>query len=242
VKRKGQRVKERILTIDDDRDFIIQTLRWLQKSGYEAVTAYNGPSGLRSLFTDRPDLVLLDVSLPDIDGWEVCRRIRDMSDTPVIMLTTNGRKEDVLRGFQLGADDFISKPPNFLELIARVGAVLRRSRSTKRGESSGIFCHPEIEIDWRIHQVRVRGQLVKLSPTEFKLLACLVENRGWLVTQEDLLRKVWGPNYIGDKGLVKLYIRYLRQKIEEDPGQPKLILTERGIGYRFFTEATEPVG
>lgn len=234
-------VKEKILVIDDDTGFLTQTHDWLQNAGYEVITAENGTAGLRRLFTGRPDLVLLDLSLPEMDGWEVCHRIRDMSDVPIIMLTNNGQKSDILKGFSLGADDLVNKPPDFPELIARMGAVLRRSTSIKRDDKPSTFHHPEMEVDWRSHEVYIRGKLVKLSPIEFKLLTCLIENRGWLVTHEELLRKVWGPDYISDKSFVKLYIRYLRQKIEKDPSRPQLILTERGIGYRFSTQIKEPV-
>ncbi len=234
-------VKEKVLVIDDDTSFLTQAQVWLQNAGFEVVTAENGTAGLRRLFTGRPDILLLDVSLPEMDGWEVCRRIRDMSDIPVILMDFDGHKNDVLKGFSLGADDFISKPPDFPELIARMGAVLRRSTSIKNEDKPSTFHHPEMEVDWRSHQVFIRGQQVKLSPTEFKLLTCLIENRGWLVTHEELLRKVWGPDYISDKSFVKLYIRYLRQKIEKDPSRPQLILTERGIGYRFSTQVKEPV-
>jgi two-component system, OmpR family, KDP operon response regulator KdpE len=235
-------LKERILAIDDDIGFLTQTHRWLQKSGYEVVTSKSGASSLRRLFTDRPDLVLLDTNLSEINSWEVCRIIREMSNTPIIMLTANSQKADILKGFSLGADDFVNKPPDFPELIARVRAVLRRYKANRPEEKLTVFHHPEIEVDWRIHQVLVRGQSIKLSPTEFKLLTCLIENRGWLVTHEELLRKVWGPDYVDEKGFVKLYVRYLRQKIEKNPGRPQLILTERGIGYRFATEVKGPVG
>jgi DNA-binding response OmpR family regulator len=234
-------VKEKILVIDDEVSFLNKSREWLQNAGYEVITAENGTSGLRRLYTGRPDLVLLDLSLLGMDGWEVCHRIRDMSDIPIIMLAINGQKSDILKGFSLGADDYVNKPPDFPELIARVGAVLRRSTFIKREDKPSTFHHPEIEVDWRSHQVFIRGQLVKLSPTEFKLLTCLIENRGWLVTHEELLRKVWGPDYTSDKSFVKLYVRYLRQKIEKDPGHPQLILTERGIGYRFSTQVKEPV-
>jgi two-component system, OmpR family, KDP operon response regulator KdpE len=235
-------VKEKVLVIDDDTAFLNQSQDWLQNAGYEVATAENGTAGLRRLFTGRPDILLLDVSLPEMDGWEVCRRIRDMSDIPVILMASNGYKTDILKGFSLGADDFITKPPDFPELIARMGAVLRRSISIKKEDKPSTFHHPEMEIDWRSHQVFIRGQQVKLSPTEFKLLTCLIENRGWLVTHEELLRKVWGPDYVSDKSFVKLYVRYLRQKIEKDPSRPQLIMTERGIGYRFSTQVKEPIG
>ncbi len=236
-----QEKKEKILIIDDDYDFLNQANEWLQNAGYEVLRAENAMIGLRRLFSSHPDLVLLDLCLPEIDGWEVCRRIRDMSDIPVILLTATVQKSDILKGFSLGADDFISKPPDFPELVARVGAILRRCTPVKREEKLGIFHHPDLEVDWRSHQVFIRGEPVKLSPTEFKLLSCLVENRGWLVTHEELLRKVWGPDYLSDKNFIKLYIRYLRQKIEKDPSRPQLILTERGIGYRFATQTKEPV-
>lgn len=236
-----QTVKEKILIIDDENDFLNQAHDRLQNAGYEIILAENGIAGLRKMFVNRPDLVLLDLSLPEMDGWEVCRRIRDMSDVPVIMLSFNLRKPDILKGFSLGADDFISKPPDFPELIARIGAVLRRSSSIKRDEKPSIFQHPDLQVDWRSHQVEIRGKPVKLSPTEFKLLTCLIENRGWLVSHEELLRKVWGPDYISDRSFVKLYIRYLRQKIERDPSRPQLILTERGVGYRFVTSTREAV-
>jgi two-component system, OmpR family, KDP operon response regulator KdpE len=234
-------VKEKILIIEDDAAFMDQARQWLQDAGYDLVTADNSTSGLRRLYSSQPDLVLLDLSLPVMDGWEVCKRIREISDIPIIMLNSCWQKSDILKGFSLGADDFVAKPPDHAELIARLGAVLRRSTSMKRDDRPAIFHHPEIEVDWRSHQVYIRGQLVKLSPTEFKLLTCLIEARGWLVTHEELLRKVWGPDYISDRSFVKLYIRYLRQKIEKDPSKPQLIVTERGIGYRFSTQIKEAV-
>ena len=226
-------VQEKILIIDDDTELLNLTQLWLTNAGYEAVTAEDGETGLRRVFSSRPDLVLLDVNMGQMDGWEVCRRIRDISDIPVIMVTVNKQKSDLLKGFTSGADDYITKPFDYPELIARVGAVLRRSNAAVFQEKPQTYNDGQLEIDWRSHQVYVRGQLVKLSPTEFKLLACLIENRGWIVTHEELLRKAWGVNYIGDKSFVKLYIRYLRQKIEKDPGRPELIVTERGIGYRY---------
>ncbi len=230
-------VKEIVLVIDSDVNFLTQTGEQLQSAGYDAITAENGTAGLRQLFLNRPDLVLLNVRLPELDGWEVCTRIRDMSDTPIIIMTENVQKQDVLKGFSLGADDFINKPPDFTVLIARIGAVLRRYSSARRQDKPSTFHHPDLEVDWRSHQVFIHGKLIKFSPIEFKLLSCLIENRGWLVTHEELLKKVWGPDYISDRGFVKLYIWYLRQKIEKDPGRPQLILTERGIGYRFSTQS-----
>ena len=227
-------MREKILLVDDDVEFAELARMWLQKAGYEVLTAEDGKAGLRRVFSSRPNLVLLDANMPEMDGFEVCHRIRIMSDIPVIMVTVNGRTSDLLRGFDLGADDYMTKPVDFSELVARVAAILRRcSSEMEEEETTESFHDGELEIDWRSRQVYVRGKTVKLSPTEFNLLSCLIKNRGWIVTHEQLLQKVWGPNYVGDKSFVKLYIRYLRQKIEENPHSPQLILTERGVGYRF---------
>jgi two-component system KDP operon response regulator KdpE len=226
-------MRERILLIEDDIEFINLTRTWLHNAGYEVFTAGDGVEGMRRVFSSRPDIVVLDANIPKMDGWEVCRRIRDMSDIPVLMVTVNGQKSDKLKGFNLGADDYLAKPVDFHELIARIQAILRRTRSTSRDNRSATFNNGDIEIDWGSRQVWVRGQRVKLSPTEFKIMSCLIKSRGWIVTHEQLLEKAWGPNYVGDKSFVKLYIRYLRQKIEKDPHKPQIIMTERGVGYYF---------
>jgi two-component system KDP operon response regulator KdpE len=229
-------MREKILVVEDDPEFLNLTQTWLQNAGYEVLTAGDGAEGMRRVYSGRPNLVLLDANMPKMDGWEVCRRIRDMSDIPVMMVTVNDQKDNRLRGFGNGADDYITKPVDFLELIARVQAVLRRANSGTQDDVPDTFDNGEIEIDWRSRQVWTRGKRIKLSPTEFKILACLIKNRGWIVTHEQLLEKAWGINYIGDKSFVKLYIRYLRQKIEADPHKPKFILTERGVGYYFATQ------
>jgi two-component system KDP operon response regulator KdpE len=234
-------MRETILVIDDTLEFLELARTWLQSAGYEVITAEDGATGLRRMYNNRPQLVLLDVNMPAIDGWEVCRRIRVMSDVPVIMVTINGQKTDLLKGFQLGVDDYIVKPVDFKELVARVRAVLRRVDPAAKEEGPSTLHDGEIEVDWKSHQVYVRGEPVKLSPTEFKLLSCLIKNRGWIVPHSQLLEKAWGPNYVGDKSFVKLYIRYLRQKIERDPANPELILTERGVGYRFSVQSKQAV-
>ena len=232
-------LKERVLAVDDDADFLGLTQTWLENAGYDVLTAHDGVEGLRRVFSSRPDLVLLDASMPGMDGYEVCRRIRDMSDIPVIMMTVDSGSTDLLRAFGYGADDYITKPVDFTEVMARVTAVLRRVRKTVQEGEETVFCGGDLEIDWRSHQVCARGERVKLSPTEFKLLACLVQNRGWIVPHEQLLQKAWGINYVGDKSFVKLYVRYLRLKLEKDPRKPEMILTERGIGYRFAAGAKD---
>jgi len=226
-------MREKILVVDDDPEFLDLSQTWLKNAGYDVLTAEDGVEGMRRVFSSRPQLVLLDANMPKMDGWEVCRRIRDMSDIPVLMVTVNGQKDDRLKGFNNGADDYITKPVEFPELVARVQAVLRRASLSTHEDVPDTFDNGEIEIDWRSRQVWVRKERVKLSPTEFKILACLIKNRGWIVTHEQLLEKAWGPNYIGDKSFVKLYIRYLRQKIEENPHNPRFIMTERGVGYYF---------
>ncbi len=235
-------MREKVLLIEDDAEFCSLTKTWLTNAGYDVLTAEDGVEGMRRLFSSRPNLVLLDANIPKMDGWEVCRRIRDMSDIPVLMVTVNNQKADRLRGFDLGADDYITKPVDFHELIARMQAVLRRINSTIQEDGPSTFSNGEIEIEWRSHQVTVRGQRVKLSPIEFRILVTLVKNRGWIVTHEQLLEKAWGPNYVGDKSFVKLYISYLRQKIEENPHNPRFILTERGVGYYFATNHDEEPG
>ncbi len=228
-------MKEKILVIDDDPELLGLAQNWLQNAGYEALIAEDGIEGLRQVYSARPHLVLLDIRMARMDGWEVCRRIREMCDMPIIMVSVNGEKADLLRAFNLGVDDYVTKPFHFPELIARVQAVLRRSSASWPQDNNSTFHNEEIDIDWRSRQVWVRGQRVAVSPTEFRLLSCLIENRGWIVTHDELLRKVWGPNYFGERSYVKLYIRYLRQKIERDPSNPEWILTERGVGYRFST-------
>lgn len=234
------RVKGKILQIDDDLEFSKLTKMWLQNAGYEVSSAADGAEGLRRVFSNRPNLVLLDAVIPKMDGWEVCRRIREMCEIPVVMVTVRGQKDDRLKGFVLGADDYITKPVDFPELIARVQAVLKRASQDSEDNEQSSFHDGEIEIEWRGRQVWIRGKQVKFSPLEFRILACLIKNRGWIVTHEQILEKAWGPNYIGDKSFVKLYVRYLRKKIEADPHNPKLIMTERGVGYYFAIHRDEP--
>jgi DNA-binding response OmpR family regulator len=233
----GDVSKGKILVIDDDTEFLDLTKTWLENAGYEVMTAEDGIVGLRCVYSSRPKVVLLDVNMPETSGLEVCRRIREMSDIAIIMVTINRQKDDVLRGFGAGADDYVTKPVDFPVLLARVGAVLHRCQYLVEDSDPGVFHQGEITVDWRSRQVYVGQQPVKLSPTEFRVLSCLINNRGWVVTHEQLLNKAWGPNYIGDRSFVKLYIRYLRQKLEKDPQHPKLIVTERGIGYRFLAES-----
>lgn len=228
-------MNDRVLIIDDDPELLGLAETWLREAGYETFLARDGIEGLQRVYSSRPNLVLVDIRMPHMDGWEFCYRLREMCDIPIIILSVNGQKADVLRGFTLRIDDYITKPFHFPELLARVEAVLRRSGRSQEHDDNNSFHNEEIDIDWPSRQLWVRGQRVALSPTEFRLLSCLVENRGWVVTHEQLLRKVWGPNYFGDRSYIKLYVRYLRKKIEKDSSRPEWILTERGVGYRFRT-------
>ena len=180
-----------------------------------------------------PDLILLDVMMPDLDGFEVLRVIREISAVPVIMLTAKGEEEDRVRGLELGADDYITKPFSPRELVSRVKAVLRRV-DTASGATHGLIeVDDRLKIDFDRREVWVAGELVQLRPTEYRLLYHLVQNAGWVITHDQILTKVWGYEYRDEPHYVRLYINYLRKKLEEDPSNPKYILTERGVGYRF---------
>jgi two-component system KDP operon response regulator KdpE len=224
-----------ILVIDDDQDVTTMLKTHLERRHHRVVVASSGREGLQKAYQARPDLILLDVMMPGMDGWEVCRRIRELSNVPVIMLTARTMKGDVVKGLEMGADDYLTKPFSSTELEARIQAVLRRSNArAKVGNTRGAFYsngHLTIDFDRRI--VKVRGEPVDLTPTEFRLLTCLVRNEGRVLPHRYLLTEVWGPEYADEVDYVKLYIRYLRLKLEEDPSNPAYIQTEWGVGYRF---------
>jgi DNA-binding response OmpR family regulator len=180
-----------------------------------------------------PDLVLLDVMLPDLDGFEVLKLIREVNLVPVIMLTAKGEEEDKVKGLELGADDYITKPFSPRELVSRVRAVLRRVEATGAGASERITIDDRLVLDFGRHEVWVEGKLVNLRPTEYRLLYHLVQNAGWVLTYDQILTKVWGYEYRDEPHYVRLYVNYLRQKLEKDAANPVYILTERGVGYRF---------
>jgi two-component system KDP operon response regulator KdpE len=225
-------MNETILIIDDDKTLIDLLGQALGKAGYEIVSATNGIDGLQILYKHKVDLVILDVMMPRMDGWETCSRIRDLSDVPVIMLTAKDEEADALKGFQCGVDDYVTKPFSFAELTARVKAILQRARKTVAEPQRKVYVFDELVVDADNSQVMVRGNPVSLTPTEFQLLLTLAENAGRILSHEQLLSQVWGPEYVGEPGYVKRYIWYLRQKIEEDPSAPEYIITERGFGYK----------
>jgi two-component system KDP operon response regulator KdpE len=223
-----------ILVVDDEprmRRFIHMNL---DLEGYRVIEAENGYEAVNRVREDLPDLVLLDVMMPEMDGFEALRIIRQTSNVPVIMLTVKGEEEDRVQGLELGADDYVTKPFSPRELASRIKAVLRRSEMPAPVEQSVIKVDERLKIDFNRRQVIVDGQEVKLRPTEYRLLYHLVNNAGWTLPHETLLAKVWGHEYRDETHYLRLYITYLRQKIEQDPANPKYILTERGLGYRFI--------
>jgi len=226
-------MQAKILLIDDDTALLKLLGQYLEQAGYEVSCAANGRQGLQTLYNERPDLVILDVMMPRLDGWTVCERIRDLSDVPIIMLTAKGEEIDKLRGFRLGVDDYITKPFSFAELTARVDAILNRVQRSTGHRDARVYHCGELTIDFESHTVLRGEEVVSLTPTEFRLLRCLAQNAGRVLSPERLLREVWGPQYIDETGYIRRYIWYLRQKIEPDPGHPEYILTEREFGYRF---------
>ena len=224
-------MREKILVIDDDRTLLGLLRPSLEKAGYRFIGVTNGMDGLQSVYKDRPDLVILDVMMPRMDGWETCTRIREISQVPIIMLTAKDGEADKVKGFQYGVDDYVTKPFSFAELTARVGAVLHRVRRSRPEEAPKVYLFDDLLVDVENSRVTVRGEPVKLTPIEFQLLVCLAENAGRILTHEQLLARVWGDEYV-DTGYVKRYIWYLRRKIERDPSNPEYIITERGFGYR----------
>ncbi len=227
-------LKNRTILVVDDEERIARFIRLnLEHDGFHVIEAYRGMTAIQALRDSLPDLVLLDVMLPDLDGFEVLRMIREVSTVPVIMLTAKGEEDDRVRGLELGADDYVTKPFSPRELVSRVRAVLRRTDQSGSGAPELINVDDRLKIDFSRREVWVDGEQVKLRPTEYRLLYHLVQNAGWVMTYDQLLSKVWGYEYRDEPHYVRLYINYLRQKLEKDPANPKYILTERGVGYRF---------
>ena len=225
--------KNRILVVDDERGLVRIIRLNLEQDGFEVYEANNGAQAMDRLRAVIPDLVLLDVMMPDLDGFTVLRMIREVGNTPVIMLTAKGEEGDKVKGLELGADDYVTKPFSPKELTSRIRAVLRRGNFAGDSEEGLVEVDERLKIDFGRHQVFIDGQEVKLRPTEYRLLNHLVKNAGWVLTHDQILQKVWGYEYDNEPHYVRLYINYLRNKLEKDPSNPKYILTERGIGYRF---------
>jgi two-component system KDP operon response regulator KdpE len=225
--------KNRILVVDDEKGLVKLIRLNLEHDGFEVFEANNGTQAMDRLRAVLPDLVLLDVMMPDMDGFQVLRMIREVGTTPVIMLTAKGEENDKVRGLELGADDYVTKPFSPRELTSRIRAVLRRGSFSDQTDTGKISVDDRLQIDFDRHEVWVDGALVQLRPTEYRLLYHLVKNAGWVLTHDQILSKVWGYEYEDEPHYVRLYVNYLRKKIEKDPANPRYILTERGVGYRF---------
>lgn len=223
----------RILVVDDEERMVRFIRLNLEHDGFRVSEAYRGTQAIDRLRSTLPDLVLLDVMLPDMDGFEVLKMIREVSNVPVIMLTAKGEEDDRVRGLELGADDYVTKPFSPRELVSRVRAVLRRTEAASGTTHGLIEVDDRLKLDFDRHEVWVDGKLVNLRPTEYRLLYHLVQNAGWVISHDQLLANVWGYEYRDEPHYVRLYINYLRKKLEKDPANPQYILTERGVGYRF---------
>jgi len=229
-------MSKKVLIIDDEPAFLNLVEQVLSHKGYQVLKANRGREGLRFIFDQRPDLVLLDIVMPDMDGWQLCGRIREISDVPIIMITGQQKSEDdVARGLDYGADEYLIKPIGTKELVARVGAVLRRAElpSTQDTNKGITYSDGFLSIDITERKIMVNGKRIKLTPREFRLFTLLVENAGRILTHKQLLERVWGWEYTDDVDYVRIYILHLRQKIEPDSSHPRYILTEPGVGYYF---------
>jgi two-component system KDP operon response regulator KdpE len=222
-----------ILIVDDEPRMVQFITMNLELEGFRVVSASNGYEALEKVAKELPDFIILDIMMPNMDGFETLKEIRQVSSVPVIFLSVKGEEFDRVRGLDLGADDYMTKPFSPRELVSRIRAVLRRIEAKALPSRSEIVVDDELRINFDQRKVVVRGQEVPLRPTEYRLLYQLVTNAGRLLTHETLLSRVWGPEYRNEDHYVRLYITYLRQKIEKDPKNPKYILSERGLGYRF---------
>ena len=223
--------KAKILVVDDEAALVELIREWLEKGGYEVYGASDGMAGLREFFRHQPDLAILDVAMPVMSGFELCQRIREVSQIPVIMLTAKAQELDKVRGLNLGADEYLVKPMGRQELLARVGALLRRVYMTPMEPASN-YTDSVLSLDFAKHEAFVRGEKVALTPTEYRLLSYLVQHPDQVLTLQQMWDRIWGWTG-GSLESVKWHIAYLRKKIEQNPEKPELILTVRGVGYRY---------
>jgi len=221
----------KILTVDDDRTLLRFISEYLEGEDFQVVTADRGTKALKLFYAERPDLVVLDVMMPGMDGWEVCARLRELSDTPVIMLTAKTSEADKLRGFRLGVDDYVTKPFSLAELTARIQAVLARAGADEKEKVSILRVGP-LAVDTRRREAALNDKPLSLTPTEFRLVSALARRPGTAISQEDLVTEVWGDYRQKGGSALRRYIWFLRQKIEQEPNHPKLLVTVRGYGYR----------
>jgi len=224
---------KKILVIDDDSRLRKLMEYSLSNAGAEVITAVDGQEGLREFYNHQPILVVLDIMMPTMDGWETCRSIRQLSDAPIIMVTAKGNEDDIIRGLDIGADDYIIKPFSPKEFVARARAAIRRYEKQAPTINPSSYSDNYLSINIEEHRVFVDGEPAKLTATEFRLLAYLLENAGRVMSFEQILEKVWGWEYTDDVNYIRVYIWHLRKKIEKDPKNPEYVTNVQGIGYRF---------
>ena len=222
-----------VLVVEDEEN-LVEALRYnLEHEGYAVLTAQDGGTGLETARTALPDLIILDVMLPNLDGLEVCRILRRESDVPILMLTAKGEEIDRVVGLEIGADDYVTKPFSMREVMARVRAMLRRPRKTASSRMAEPLRSGSLSVDVDAHQASLNDEELRLKPREFELLALFMRNPGRAFTRDQILEQLWGYDYIGDVRTVDVHVRWLREKIESDPSTPARIITIRGVGYRF---------
>ncbi|HOQ15816.1 MAG TPA: response regulator YycF [Defluviitaleaceae bacterium] len=228
---------QKILVVDDEKSIADIIAYNLEKEGYEVLIAYDGEEALDLVFSEDPDLILLDIMMPKIDGFQVCRKIREKKETPIVMLTARAEEVDKVLGLELGADDYVTKPFSVRELMARVKANLRRiavvEKEIKEEKNKNVIVHNNLKIDTEKYEVTKDGKIIELTLREFELLKFLARQKGQVFSREVLLEKVWGYEYYGDIRTVDVTVRRLREKIEDDPSRAEYILTKRGVGYYF---------
>jgi DNA-binding response OmpR family regulator len=224
----------KILLVDDEEEFVkILTVAFqVYRPGYSLIAAHTGTEGLSRAEREDPDLIVLDVMLPDIDGFETCRRLRTRADVPVILLTAKDREEDVVHGFEVGADDYITKPFSYRTLMARIDALLRRTRAMPVGQRPGLLDWGDLTVDFAQRQIRLRGRNLDLTAKEYRIVEELARNAGHVVSHKSLLARIWGEEFRDEPQYLKTYIYRLRRKIEADPRHPRFIITHYGGGYR----------
>jgi len=223
----------RVLVIDDDPILNQMVQANLKISGHDAVGALNGPAGLRLIREAKPDVIILDVMMPGMDGFETCRKLREFCTAPVLFLTARGEENALVEGFESGADDYMRKPFSQRELELRVNALLQRSQRAAEAKDTLSYSDDWLHLELERDLIKVKGRVVHLTPTEFRVLRCLVRNRGVVLSHAELLREAWGENYTDAIASLSLYVRYLREKIEKDPSHPLYIHTKWGVGYWF---------
>jgi DNA-binding response OmpR family regulator len=226
----------KVLVVDDDIGLLTMLRLGLELQGFDVATAEGGREGLRRAYQMHPDVVVLDVTMSEMDGWTMCERLRQVSDVPVIMLSGRADKADIVKGLSLGADDYLTKPCSLDELTARINSRLRRSTMSATADKRAVFDDGHLHVNLHEATVLKDGEFVELSPIEYRLLAHLVQERGRVVPRRDLLINVWGPEYADELSYLSVYIRYLRRKIEDDPSDPHYIQTRWKLGYYFAVD------